>query len=167
MASGARLGEARRAERKHISLEKGFVFILSTKTRRKGVRDRYVPITPLTRSLLEQVLAATTGRQKLFDPWTNIGRDMDNACLAAGIPHCSPNDLRRTHGTWLRNAGVEPTLIGASLGHKDSRMVERVYGRLSPAALQTLLLERTGGHRGDKTSSETTKNKRNEEDVPR
>jgi len=53
------------------------------------------------------------------------------------------NDLRRTHATWLRNAGVEPHLIGADLGHTDGRMAERVYGRLKPTELGRLLSERT------------------------
>ncbi len=151
VATGARLGEMRRAERAHIRLDEGLVFVSSTKTRRKGRGDRYVPITPLTRELLVHVLAATEGRRKLFDPWANYGRDIDAACTRAGIAHCSPNDLRRTHGTWLRKAGVEPNLIGASLGHMDSRMVERVYGRLAPEALLKLLLERTGTREGQDT----------------
>lgn len=142
VAAGVRLGEARRAERAHIMLDKGLVFVCATKTRRKGVRDRYVPITRLTRPLLEQVLAVTAGRRQMFDAWANYGRDIADACVRAGISHCSPNDLRRTHGTWLRNAGVEPTLIGVALGHTDSRMVERVYGRLAPDMLLKLLVER-------------------------
>ncbi len=144
VATGARIGEARRAERSHVSLERGLVFLAVTKTKRRGRGDRFVPITPLTRPLLEQVMAATAGRKALFDPWVNVQRDIADACVRAGITRCSPNDLRRTHGTWLRNAGVEPQLIGAALGHKDSRMVERVYGRLEPAALLALLLERVG-----------------------
>ena len=30
---------------------------------------------------------------------------------------------------WLRDAGVEPHLIGKVLRHTDSRMAERVYGK--------------------------------------
>ncbi len=143
IATGTRLGECRRALRAHI--RPTMVFVIATKTKKKGKGDRLVPITPLTRPLIDQILAATAGRTTgpLFDRWINCQRDIDAACTRAGIPHCSPNDLRRTHGTWLRNAGVEPNLIGAALGHMDSRMVERVYGRLSPEALLALLLERT------------------------
>ena len=63
----------------------------------------------------------------------------DAACARAGIERCSPNDLRRTCATWLRAAGVAPDLIAPVMGHADTRMVERVYGRLSPQALATRL----------------------------
>jgi hypothetical protein len=67
----------------------------------------------------------------LFTPWANnVSRDIHAACERTGIDHCSPNDLRRTFGTWMRADCVQPHLIGAMMGHTDSRMVERVYGRL-------------------------------------
>jgi integrase len=47
------------------------------------------------------------------------------------------NDLRRTFGTWLRKQGVDPSLIAPAMGHADSRMVERVYGRLPPENLRS------------------------------
>ncbi len=146
VAVGTRLGETVRAERAHIDSPPGFVFVVSTKTKRKGRGDRHVPITPLTRMLLDEAMALLGDREgRLFDRWTNVGRDIDVACKQAGIPHCSPNDLRRTLGTWLRAAGVEPQLIGAVLGHTDSRMTERVYGRLTETALASLLHTRLGG----------------------
>jgi hypothetical protein len=46
------------------------------------------------------------------------------------IKPCSPNDLRRTCATWLRQDGAPPDLIAPVMGHVDTRMVERVYGRL-------------------------------------
>jgi hypothetical protein len=41
------------------------------------------------------------------------------------FPPISPNDLRRTCATWLRQHQTEPHLIGSFLGHKDSRMAGR------------------------------------------
>src|SRR5205085_302848 len=63
-----------------------------------------------------------------------------DACRRAAIEHCSPNDLRRTFATWLRRSGVSPDLIAPAMGHADSRMVERVYGRLSPEQLRENLI---------------------------
>ena len=109
-------------------------------------------IVPLVGAALSMVEWAERTRnvdpstdERMFYPWTNVRRDLAEVCLKLGIAPVSPNDLRRTFGTWLRNAGVEPALIGAAMGHVDSRMVERVYGRLTPDALGKLLAERVGG----------------------
>lgn len=144
VASNARLSEAYRAERGHIGKEA--ITVPITKTKRKtGVKARQVPITKLSRWLVEEVLRGTEGRKGLlFDPWANIQRDLADACESLGIDRCSPNDLRRTYGTWLRAAGVAPQLIGNAMGHTDSRMVERIYGRLKPEDLKKLITEAVG-----------------------
>ncbi len=145
VAAGVRLGEALRAEKGDINLKTGMIFVRCTKTKRKGRGDRYVPLTALSFSLAEEVARATTGRTgRLFDKWGNVQRDIADACVLASIPRCSPNDLRRTHGVWLRAAGAEPHLIGGALGHADSRMAERVYGRLTPEGLKKLLVAAAG-----------------------
>jgi hypothetical protein len=77
----------------------------------------------------------------LFRPWGNSRRDLTQACERAGIPPVSPNDLRRTFGTWLRLHGVAPHFIGVAMGHADSRMVERVYGRMPEENLRATLNE--------------------------
>jgi hypothetical protein len=81
--------------------------------------------------------AGTDGQ--LFLRWTNVRRDLHVACGTAGIPPCSPNDLRRTCATWLRALGAPPDLIAGVLGHADTRMVERVYGRLPTELLRERL----------------------------
>lgn len=52
----------------------------------------------------------------------------------------------------LRQRDVEPHLIGSVLGHRDSRMVERVYGRM-PAASLKISLENRLGERPDPCSA--------------
>jgi integrase len=113
-------------------------------TKRK-TRDRTVPLPlPEQRTLLEWAVDHADGGigERLFSMWTNMRRDLHAACDKLGIARCSPNDLRRTYGTWLRAEGIEPQLIGAAMGHTDSRMVERVYGRLPSEALAKLLSQR-------------------------
>src|SRR5262249_27536140 len=51
-------------------------------------------------------------------------------------------DLRRTYATWWRHHGVATADIASLLGHKDSRMVERVYGRMDPHSLGRALQRR-------------------------
>jgi integrase len=116
-------------------------------TKRKS-RERTVPVPlPEQRSLLRWALQNADGAigGRLFGAWPNLRNDVAKACEKLGMARCSPNDWRRTYAKWLRNAGVEPQLIGAAMGHNDSRMVERVYGRLPSDALTKLLMDRTGG----------------------
>lgn len=119
------------------------VLVRGTKRAR---RFRVVPIvTPEQRSLIAYALEHAKGDgEALFAPWANVRHDLERACRRAGIPRCSPNDLRRTTGTWLRAAGAAPDLIAPMMGHVDSRMVERVYGRLPTDALAGRLALATG-----------------------
>ncbi len=52
------------------------------------------------------------------------------AARRAGIDHCTPNDLRRTYSTWLRAAGAHLDTIAPTMGHADTRMLQRTYARL-------------------------------------
>lgn len=143
IATGARLSEARRAVRSQIDLKRGLVYFLITKTKKKGKREKYVPVTDLTRGLLEQVLAATAGKGTgvpMFAPWANMTRDLAKVCKALDIPRVTANDLRRTHANWLVAGGVPLNFVADVLGHVDSRMVERVYGRLRPEQLRERVL---------------------------
>lgn len=101
---------------------------------KRETRDRWVPVPVWARRWLKAAL-----RHAPFPRWSNVRRDLHAACDAAGIAHCSPNDLRRTFGHQLRARGVAPHLIAAMMGHVDSRMAERVYAKLQPDELAHLL----------------------------
>lgn len=120
-----------------IDLKGGTVRIRGTKTEK---RARKVPIVDFARDWVVQAKPFVP-----FTPWANVRRDMLIACSKAGIVACCPTDLRRTMLTLLRAKGVEPSLLGIFAGHADSRMVERVYGRLGPEQLGHLLSERLAG----------------------
>jgi integrase len=108
---------------------------------KRATRDRVVPVVlPECRALLAFAMEQGGGVGEFwFRDWQTVHRDMKAACVRAGIKPCSPNDLRRTHGQWLRSRGVQPHLIGEVLGHVDSTMAERVYARPSPAVLAELI----------------------------
>jgi integrase len=141
VATGCDFSALWRARREDVRENASVVHIRGTK---RKTRDRDVPIALANqRALVEWALANGDGPDGLlFSHWGNMRRELHEACVKLGIAHFSANDLRRTFGTWLREAGVEPQLIGAAMGHTDSRMVERVYGRLTTDALAKLLLER-------------------------
>jgi integrase len=54
-------------------------------------------------------------------------RWLDIACVRAGLSHVSPNDLRRTFASWLKQAGQDSMTVARLLGHTSSRMMELVY----------------------------------------
>ncbi len=141
VATGADWASVGKAEPSDVNLKSWRVLVRGSKNRH---RWRELPVVlPLFKRLLK--LAAG---HLPFQPWTNAVRDLGVACRHAGIPRVTPRDLRRTHGYILRERGVEPHLIGKSLGHRDSTMAERVYARLSADAFGALMTKRVGGTAG-------------------
>ena len=123
VATGARLGEAQRLRPEHIGAEA--IHIPGTKTARAAasvpILAPYRPLVELCRGLLPVVYP------------NNLHRDMAAACARAGIPACTPNDLRRTHITLLREAGVDRDSAKALLRHSpSSNLLDRVYDQSRP-----------------------------------
>ena len=58
------------------------------------------------------------------------------ALARGGLARVSPNDLRRTFASWLKQAQVDSFVVAQLLGHSSSRMVELVYGRLDAKTLE-------------------------------
>lgn len=170
IATGARRSEAVSAMREDIDWQCGVVHLRGTKT---SAAKRAVPIAGFTVELLQFVERNASGDDgRLFNRWTNVDRDLKAARVRAERSAIeaqlkleertleslstdekaellkrvaiSPNDLRRTYATWLRTLGIEPHLLALALGHRDSRMVERVYGRLEPEALRSVFQLRLG-----------------------
>ena len=141
LATGCRDGELARARREDVDLGRWLVTIRGTKTRRSR---RVVPVVlPDCRRLLVGAMMPPARKDGLlFGRWHNPVRDLALACELAGVPRVTPNDLRRTHAHWLRASGIDPALIAPVLGHVDSRMCERVYGRLKPEELRDELSKR-------------------------
>jgi integrase len=135
LATGARWRESERAMRADIDWQRGTVRLHGTKT---ATAERVVPIVGASNDLLVHVERYAEGTEgRLFDAQSAIS-------AAHAFAPVSPNDLRRTYATWLHQHGTEPHLIGAALGHGDSRMVERVYGRMPVESLGRALAERVG-----------------------
>ena len=144
VATSACWRETELAERADVAADLATVLIRGTK---RESRYRTVPIvTPEQRSLLAFAHEHAGGEgARLFAPWSNVRHDLEAACRRAKIERCSPNDLRRTFARWLRAAGAAPDLIAPAMGHVDTRMVERVYGRMTPAELANRIGMATGG----------------------
>ncbi len=72
---------------------------------------------------------------------TELARRSD---VSKGLERCSPNDLRRTFASWQVEAGVPLFPIAQAMGHKDTRMLERVYGRQTPEQLAAIMARAMG-----------------------
>lgn len=149
--TGARLSEYQRAQRGDIRGR--VVWLRGTKTKSSA---RAVPLPPE----LEQAIAAADPprRGPMFAPWPNLQRDLKAACgeKRANCPLVSPNDLRRTYCTWLRDAGVDEPTCASLLGHTSSLMVRTVYGQTTDERKE-LAIARLGNVLGVATSTATDK----------
>jgi hypothetical protein len=59
-------------------------------------------------------------RGPVVERWCNVRRDLEQACLRAGVPRVTPNDLRRTFASWLKQRD-EPTTRGFSGPYQNSK----------------------------------------------
>jgi len=133
--TGASLGEARRCTRGDVDFENKVLTLPGTK---REARNRRIPfglfseLEDLLHQLEDQM---SPGQTALLPKWSNIRRDLAMACEKTGIERVSPNDLRRTFGSWLKNLGLDSALVARLMGHTSVRMVDRVYGHLDDHTL--------------------------------
>lgn len=132
IATGARRKESYRAELADHDLESWTVRLRGTKT---AGSERRIPVAPPFRSLLVFALRDRPPRGPLFERWANVHRSLKLACKRAGIEPVSPNDLRRTHFSLLRQDGVGLEDLAPVAGHTSTRMMELVYGHTNLEAL--------------------------------
>ena len=134
VATGADWRSVADAKAEDFDLKRRSILVRGTKNEK---RWRTIPILEPFKDLAEIAVAAVP-----FEPWGSVRRDLAVACRKAKVTKITPRDLRRSHGSILRQMGIEPHLISKMLGHADSRMVERIYGQLPPEALGKLMAAR-------------------------
>jgi integrase len=114
----------------HINLVTNQLMLPGTKTA-KARRSFEIP--PALGGYLRS-FESRTG--PVVEAWPNVRRDLAVACKRLGIPKVTPNDLRRTFASWLKQQGVDSMVVARLLGHTTSRMVELVYGHLNNEAFK-------------------------------
>lgn len=145
-ASLAALGGMRAGEVERLQWSNAVERLMRVPGTKTDDARRTIPIAPALKYRLDLVPAAAR-RGRVVEPWGNVRRDLRaavdraNRKLAAAaaevgaepevIPYVSPNDLRRTFASWLVQNGVPLHVVAKLLGHSSTRMVERVYGKLS------------------------------------
>lgn len=134
--TGARRSEAARARREDVHLDEGFVHIRGTKTE---IADDDVPITSITRPIVESAVDGAPGRDLLFAPWGNLTRDLAAGCKRAGLDPVTPNDLRRSFASWHRDAGVPAEVVSKLLRHTTDKLAQTTYAKLAAPAVGRLV----------------------------
>ncbi len=132
--TGARLSEVESLRWGDIDFDREQIHIRGTKTARA---DRHIPLHSELSKLLRP-LAGLPG-EPVAGSWKNVRRDLGLACQKGRIDPVTPNDLRRTFASWLKQAGRDSLAVGRLLGHTSSRMVEMVYGHLDQKSLSAAL----------------------------
>jgi integrase len=131
VALGLRRGEVLALRREDVDVEAWVVHVRGTKTK-GALRDLPVlePFRPLVASAAAHLPLDNWARTHTYTV------RFEAACERAGIPKVTPNDLRRTHATLLRNSGVDASTARALLGHtKGSQLLEQTYDKPKPAEL--------------------------------
>jgi len=132
LATGAETSAIKRAQRGDIGPK-----MVHVRGKKNNKRDRFVPIvTEWQRALLAIVKKHADGKGgALFSRWTNALRSIKKACLRAKVPHVSPHGLRHTFSAWMKAEGVPFSELYLAMGHADTTMLERVYGKPGPDEL--------------------------------
>lgn len=130
VCTGGRLGELEILAWGDIEWAERRIHVRGTKTR---TSDRFVPLHEPLAQVLQPL--RRSDQELVVGRWKNVRRDLAQACARAGIERVSPNDLRRTFASWLKQAECDSLAVAKLLGHTTSRMVELVYGHLNQRVL--------------------------------
>ena len=133
-ATTARDAAVERAKGKHR--EGDFVRVFDFKTKRA---TRLVPLTRITRPFADYAFRDVKDDEHVVTDTSSVRHALIRACKRLKMSSVSPNDIRRSVAHWLELAGVPRTVVAGVMGHADTRMLDRVYGKLDPQELQKLL----------------------------
>lgn len=142
------------ARRGDVVLERNKPTLARVHGTKRATREREVPLVADEQIAFVEFALRHAGADVLFKPWGSMRRDLQMAVARANaleeavgrppLPPISPNDLRRTAGSWLRAEGIALDHVAKVMGHKTSKMVELVYGQLTTNELATLMRRAIG-----------------------
>jgi integrase len=129
--TGGRRSELAALQWGDIDWTRETVHLRGTKTDQAA---RHVPLHPHLGAFLRQEFVHAEGR--VLQRWPNVCRDLATRCEQLAIPPVTPNDLRRTFGSWLVQQNVSAHIVAKLMGHTTEKMVNMVYGHLDDQALR-------------------------------
>ena len=138
LATGARVGAVLELTWDRVDFERGQINLRTSDTGpRKG--RAIVPMNAGLRAAL--TVARAEARSDYVIEWAggpvaNIKTGFNAAVKAAGLKGVSPHVLRHTAAVHMVEAGVPMAEVAQMLGHSNTAVTERVYGRFSPTHLR-------------------------------
>ena len=140
LMTGARYGELCRLVVSDFNPDSETVAIMKS----KSGKPRHVELTEEGAAFFHQVTQGRAGDEPMFAkpdgrPWakSDQARPMREACQVAKVaPPITFHGLRHTWASQAVMAGVPLMVVAKHVGHADTRMVERVYGHLSPSYMR-------------------------------
>jgi integrase len=131
--TGARCSEITRLTAAHINLKAGTLEITDGKT---AASNRLIPMTPSTRSIIEQALVGAgdgllfpSSRAHTIVPSNEISRSCRKLVKMAGVAPFTPHDLRRTAISIMAEAGVDGDIRRRITGHQAADVHGKIYDR--------------------------------------
>lgn len=127
--TGCRESETFNLTWEDIHLDRGYAVVLA-----KGGRSHTVWLSEQAMDLLGRC----ERRGRYVFSKRNKRRAFEEALVKAGIDDFCWHDLRHTHATWLRQAGVALEVVQRSLGHADLATTQR-YAHVADSELRDAL----------------------------
>lgn len=139
--SGMEVSVALTLKRRDVDTSRKEVRARGTKT---AARDRIAKVVEWAWPTVERHVALLTPNAPLFpgiNRWTASDKHR-NACESLGIEDYQLKDSRHTYAVRAIRAGAAFEVVARQLGHADTTMVVRVYGRFKPTEQEMTEWER-------------------------
>ena len=140
-ATGIEVSVALSLKRRDVDSMRREIRARGTKTK---ARDRIVRVAAWGWPLVERHVSLLTPNAALFpgiNRWTASDKHRE-ACKALEIEDYQLKDSRHTYAVRAIRAGAPFEVVAQQLGHADTTMVVRVYGRFKPTAEEMTAWER-------------------------
>jgi integrase len=118
-----------------VDFERGRIDLHDPERARTGKGRATVPMTATARAALAEAHKWSTSRFVI--EWggervMTIKKGIAGAAARSGLQFVTPHVFRHTAAVWMAESRVPMTEIARYLGHRDSRVTERVYAKFSP-----------------------------------
>jgi integrase len=134
--TGLRRSEAFKLTWNEVDLNRKLLTIIRT----KGKRPRFVPITPMAEKILLERKDTPTPFAYELDREIAAGfRPLDRISKAAGIPHVTLHDLRRTFATYMAEH-LSEKILQQLLGHENYSVTDIFYIGTNAEALRKKMI---------------------------